>query len=72
MLKGYFFISSFSGPQPTPQIFWMHVENVGQSGSDSNLGIVNQIRMAEVARVMTLCQWHTEQLVESDWQVRFD
>jgi len=34
----------------------MHVEHLGQSGSDSKLGIVNQIRMAGIAKVVTLYQ----------------
>jgi hypothetical protein len=50
----------------------MHVENLGQSGSGWKLGIVNQIRMAELAEVATLSQRLTEQLVKSDWQVGFD
>jgi len=50
----------------------MHVENLGQSGSGWKLGIVNQIRMAELAKIGTLSQRHTEQLVKSDWQVGSD
>jgi hypothetical protein len=34
----------------------MHVENLGQSGSDSKSGIVNQIRVTELAKVMALFQ----------------
>lgn len=50
----------------------MHVENLGQSDSDSKLGIVNQIRMTELGRVVLLFQTHSVQIIESDWLVGFD
>ena len=34
----------------------MHVENLGQSGSDSKSGIVNQIQVIGLAKVMSLFQ----------------
>jgi len=50
----------------------MHVENLGQSGSDSKLGIVNQIQITELGNVFVLFQLLTDQFIESDWKVGFD
>ena len=50
----------------------MHVENLGQSGSDSKLGIVQQIRIANLGRVVRLFQRHSFQFIGSDWQIDFD
>jgi hypothetical protein len=50
----------------------MNVENFGQSGSDSKLGIVNQIRVANLDEVVTPFQRYSVQFIGSDWQVGFD
>jgi hypothetical protein len=51
---------------------WMHVENLGQSGSDSKVGIVNQIRVTNLDTVVTIFQRYSAQFIGSDWQVGFD
>lgn len=50
----------------------MHVENLGQCGSNLKLGTVNQIRMTELGRVVRLFQTHSVQFIGSDWQIGFD
>lgn len=48
------------------------MENLGQSGSDSKLGIVDQIRMAELDRFVTSFQPFSAKFVGSYWAVGFD